>query len=114
MLDGYQKKFLEDLKKSDTLILVEGKRDRKALEAAGLNKIIEISGKTLEKVVDILKEKQSGVIILTDYDKEGIKQFKRLKSLSLSNEIKVYDDMRKKFKRIFRVNKIEELSSYFK
>jgi len=79
-----------------------------------LDNIVEISGKQLERVADIVKSKQSQVTILTDYDKEGVKQYKRLKKLLLSDEIKVDDIFRRKFKRVFLVNKIEEINYYFK
>lgn len=114
MLEKYQEKFLTAVQDSEILILVEGKKDRKALEMAGLDNIVEISGKSPEKVVDIVKEKQPHVTILTDYDEEGIIQYKRLKSLFLSNEINVDDSIRAEFKRTFLVTKIEELSGYFK
>ncbi len=114
MFDEHQTKFLADIHDSKTLILVEGKKDRIALEKAGLSGIIEISGKRPEKVVDIIKEKKKTVIVLTDYDKEGIKQYKRLKDLLIADEIKVDDTVRRDFKRTFLVNKIEEFNSYFK
>lgn len=114
MFEENQEKFLLEIRNSGTLLLVEGKRDRKVLENAGLENIIEISGKQLEKVADIVNGRDSKVTILTDYDKEGIKQYKRLKNLLLTNGIKIDDKLRRDFKRIFLVDKIEELISYFK
>ena len=114
MFEEYQEKFLDIVRNSGNIIVVEGKKDRKALEKSGLENIFEISGKSLEKVVDIITGKKLQIIILTDYDKEGIKQYKRLKSLLRPTEIKINDNIRRKFKRIFKVNKIEELNSYFK
>lgn len=114
MFEEHQEKFLTDIRKSGILLLVEGKKDRKVLERVGLDNIVEISGKQLDKVADIVNEKQSHIVILTDYDKEGIKQYKRLKSLLLADGIKINDRLRRDFKRTFLVNKIEELVSYFK
>ena len=115
MFEENQEKFLLELRSNnETVILVEGKNDRKVLERVGLNNIVEISGKQLEKVADIVNEKQLNVAILTDYDKEGVKQYKRLKSLLQANGVKVNDNIRRNFKRTFLVNKIEELSNYFK
>jgi len=114
MLEEIQEKLLSDIRHSETLLVVEGKRDREALRRAGLDNIVEISGRQLERVVDIVKSKQSQVTILTDYDKEGVKQYKRLKKLLLSDEIKVDDSFRREFKRTFLVNRIEELNGYFK
>ena len=114
MLEEIQEKLLADIRHSETLLVVEGKRDREALRKAGLDNIVEISGRRLERVADIVKSKQQQVTILTDYDKEGIIQYKRLKKLLLSDEIKVNDIFRREFKRVFLVNRIEELNGYFK
>ena len=114
MFEEHQKQFLRYMQITGDLILVEGKNDRKVLEKMGLENIFEISGKQLDTVADILKTKQQKVIILTDYDKEGIRQYKRLKSLLLANDIKTSDSIRRDFKRNFLVNKIEELTSYFR
>lgn len=109
-----QEKFLIELRSNKMLIFVEGKKDHKVLKMVGLDNIVEISGKQLEKVADMANEKQLRVTILTDYDSEGVKQYKRLKSLLQANGIKVDDSIRRNFKRMFLVNKIEELSSYLK
>ena len=114
MFKEYQENFLTRLRTSESLILVEGKNDSKVLHKMGLKNIVEISGKQLEKVADLVKETKSQVIILTDYDKEGISQYKRLKELLMSNDIKIDDNTRRDFRRIFLINRIEELSSYFK
>jgi len=114
MLETYQEEFLNNIRGYENLILVEGKKDRRVLEKLGLENIIEISGKRLEKVVDIIQKNGKQVSILTDYDKEGIKQYKRLKKLLSATEIKVNDKIRRDFKRNFLITKIEELSSYLK
>lgn len=115
MLEEDQKYFLRKLQESELYIIVEGKKDRKVLEKGGLSNIIEISGKRLEDVVDIVKKfKRNSVLILTDYDREGIKTYKRLKRLLVADEIYVDDFFRQSFKKIFWVNKIEELNAYMK
>lgn len=114
MLEEHQEKFMTEMRNSGTVILVEGKRDRKVLEKAGLTNIIEISGKQLEKVADIINGCETKVTILTDYDKEGIKQYTRLRDLLLTQGTKIDDRLRRDFKRTFLVNKIEELVDYFK
>ncbi|MEM5797326.1 MAG: toprim domain-containing protein [Candidatus Aenigmatarchaeota archaeon] len=114
MFEEHQKKFLSDIQKSNVLLLVEGKKDYEALKKAGIDNIFEISGRQLEKIADLIKTTCTRVAVLTDFDGEGIKQYKRLKKLLLSNEVKIDDDIRRKFKHIFHVNKIEELNGYFK
>ncbi len=112
MLDIHQEKLLSDIRDRNILLIVEGKKDKKALERMGLENIFEISGKRLENVSDNIKH--TLVAILTDYDREGMKYYKRLKSLLIANEIAVNDDIRRKFRKVFFVNKIEELNSHFK
>ncbi len=114
MLEEYQSKFISEMQESKNLIVVEGKKDRFALEKSGLENIVEISGKGLEKVADIVQDRRLPVTILTDFDNEGIKQYTRLEKLLLQAEIKVDDVTRHRFKRTFCVNKIEEINSYFK
>ncbi len=113
MFGKNQEKLLEILKESG-LIIVEGKKDRKVLEKMGLKNIVEISGKALEKVVDIIQEMGQQVIILTDYDKEGTEQYERLKNLLLSDGLREDNNIRNLFKATFSVNKIEELKFYLK
>lgn len=98
----------------ESVILVEGKNDRKVLEKIGLENILEISGKRLEQIVSILEEKGGKVTILTDYDSEGIRQYKRLKSLLNTTDVEVDDNTRRKFKTKFLINKIEEMQVYLK
>lgn len=112
MFDIHQERLLMDIWDRNILLIVEGKNDRKALERIGLENIVEISGKRLENVVD--KIKHTVVTILTDYDKEGLKHYKRLKSLLTANGIYVDDSIRRNFRKVFLVNKIEELNSHFK
>lgn len=114
MFEENQEKFLTRMQNNRSLIIVEGKKDSRVLREVGLENIMEISGKQLEKVADLVKEKQSEVIILTDYDKEGVAQYKRLKNLLVSSDIKIDDTARRDFRKIFPINRIEELSSYFK
>jgi 5S rRNA maturation endonuclease (ribonuclease M5) len=62
-------------------ILIEGKKDEHALKKLGINgNFIQVSGSGLKlfEVAEIAVESSSKVIILTDFDKKGIKLAKRL------------------------------------
>jgi 5S rRNA maturation endonuclease (ribonuclease M5) len=98
---------------SEVPIIVEGKRDEKALKNLGFQKIVKISGKPLEKVLEEVKDYKS-VVILTDFDEEGRKIFSRLNKLLSSHKIKVNSFLRKKIKSIFKIKKIEEINSLTK
>lgn len=88
----------------DKVVIVEGKRDKRALEKIGIRNVIEISGKPLSSIVNIVKGKH--VVILTDFDKEGKKLEKKLTYLFSKNKIKIDRMLRFKFLR-FGVDKIE-------
>lgn len=104
----------EDFEKEvgDSLVIVEGINDKKALLKIGINNIFAISGKSLCEVLE--KVKNSSVIILTDFDEEGKKKEKNLMRLFQSNGIKVDFSFRKKFRSTFKVQKIEEINSFTK
>lgn len=114
MFEENQAKYIEDILNSGTAILVEGKKDRKVLEDVGLENILDISGKRLDDVSSQIRKKYTKVIILTDFDREGVIQYKRLKSLLMSDEVEVDDNSRRKFKKMFLVNRVEELVTYLR
>ena len=104
-------KILVDL--SDFSIIVEGKRDKKALEGLGINNIFVISGKPLENFVDNLP-KDRKYIILTDFDEEGEHIKTNLSKLLLKNKFVVNEKIRQRFKNLFNVSKVEELNRILK
>lgn len=66
--------WVEGLKNSNKLIIVEGKKDKKALENFGIKNIKFLSG-SIYKFIESIREKE--VILLFDLDPEG----KRLYSI---------------------------------
>jgi len=98
-----------------TTIIVEGKKDKAALEKLGIGSILTISGKDNNKLLDVLKKKNiNRVIVLTDFDKEGEKRYKEILKVFEKNGIKTDSSIRGKFKQTFKINKIEELSTIAK
>jgi 5S rRNA maturation endonuclease (ribonuclease M5) len=77
---------------SNTLIIVEGKKDKLSLERLGLKNVKEIKG-PLFSFIENIKPKE--VVILTDLDNEGKKLYKILKSKLTSFGVKVDDKLRK-------------------
>lgn len=57
-------------------IIVEGKKDRAALERFGCTNILTLEDKALFEVVEAVNEKE--VVVLTDLDGEGRKLYARL------------------------------------
>ncbi len=71
---------IEKLKSSDKLIIVEGNKDKKALEKLGITNIATLSKKPLFHITEHIAEDNKEVIILTDLDREGKKLYGRLYS----------------------------------
>jgi 5S rRNA maturation endonuclease (ribonuclease M5) len=107
--------FLNILKDPNIWIIVEGKRDKEVLSKLEVKNIFDISGKRLEDCVGTLISKNpESVVILTDFDKEGLKKHKQLSKLFASNGIKINYIIRKRFNALFKVQKVEELNSFIK
>jgi 5S rRNA maturation endonuclease (ribonuclease M5) len=64
----------------ETAIIVEGKRDEKALKSLGLKDIIAINGRPLYQIAEIANTKKN-LVILTDFDKKGRQIEKKLRCL---------------------------------
>jgi len=71
--------IMNDLK--DTLAIVEGGWDEKALKSLGLKDIIAINGRPLYEVAEIASNSQKPIVILTDFDKKGRMLERKLKTL---------------------------------
>lgn len=81
--------WLDSLRDSNKLILVEGKKDKQKLEMLGINNIITISNKPLYKTIEKISEIDKEIVILTDLDREGRKLYSRIKHQCQRNGIKV-------------------------
>lgn len=111
------KELFEELSRNNSPILVEGKRDRKALIMGGLNdkRIIMHHGKSRLQVEEKLQHYDE-IILLLDYDKEGTKLNNHFKQVFRRIGIKVNLRYWKKIYEIFdgHIDCIENLRRYFK
>lgn len=89
----------------ESLVLVEGKKDKKALEKFGIKNVIELSGKPLFKLTEFEKE----VIILIDNDEEGDKILRELLQGFQLNKVKYSLRFRRELGKL-GIRKIEELN----
>jgi 5S rRNA maturation endonuclease (ribonuclease M5) len=97
----------------DKQVIVEGKRDKKALCLFGFNKVLTISS-GLYETVERIEEKE--ILVLTDFDNEGKKIAKKLNLFLQSLDYKVDRETRRKIGFMFaklRIKKIEELRGVF-
>ena len=95
----------------NTPIIVEGKNDKRPLSKLGFNNIYTISGQPLFYVADKISSQHKSVVILTDFDREGKKKAELLTKFFNSLGTKTLADIRRKFHRLFRVVKIEEMNA---
>jgi 5S rRNA maturation endonuclease (ribonuclease M5) len=83
MKKGIDEEKLEIIIKDlmEQVVIVEGKRDKKALKSLGLKDIIAINGRPLYEVAEIASNSIRPIVILTDFDKKGRQIEKKLRSL---------------------------------
>lgn len=75
------------------LIVVEGKKDKRALERLGCKKILTLENKPLYAVVEsLLPEKE--VVLLTDLDKKGKELYARLYRSCTKRGVRVDNTLR--------------------
>ncbi|MBI2109710.1 toprim domain-containing protein [Candidatus Woesearchaeota archaeon] len=103
--------WTQELKTSDKLIIVEGKKDKKALEELGITNLITIS-KPLYEVVEQISDKTKEIIILTDMDPEGRKLYSKLKTQLQKRKIKIDTKFREFLIRETKLTNIEGLPHY--
>ena len=102
------KRALEELNEKDAVIIVEGKKDRNALQRIGVRGRIELVNRSPEE----LSRRMSGekeAILLTDFDTTGEEICRRMQESLFSYNIKADVDLRKKFHRILRVRNFEKI-----
>ena len=111
--------LLKDIEKAKRyLIVVEGKKDKSALQSLGFERIFVIneSGKSIpEKIEEIqgLLSKKDKVCILTDFDKKGKQIYLLLKSKLQELGVKLDNTLRGVLLKE-RISHIEGLSHYIK
>ncbi len=75
-IEDFIKELIEESKCKP--VVVEGKKDKAALEKLGIHNIHTLSQKPLFSFVEEIAESYKSVILLLDNDKEGKKIFKKL------------------------------------
>ncbi len=71
--------WINKLKNSDKLIIVEGKKDKTALEELGIGKIVCLKNAIYKEVEKAVDNGNKEIVILTDLDKMGKKLYSKLK-----------------------------------
>ena len=103
--------WLEDLKRSDKIIIVEGPNDKKALEYFGINNIVTLSRKPIFQIVEDISMIAHQVIILTDFDKKGKELYGKLSSALQRHGVQIDNKFREYLLRT-RLSHIEGLVKF--
>ena len=96
---------------SSMLIIVEGKKDRAALNKIGIQNIIELSKKPLYRIIEEISDSNDECIILTDLDKKGKELYGRLNSELQKRGVKVNNKLRDFLFKNTRIRQIEGISN---
>lgn len=104
--------FIEKIKNSNTLVIVEGKKDKIALQKLGIKNIVELNKKPLFAVVEEISDSNEECIILTDLDKKGKEIFGKLNSNLQKNGVKINNKFREFLFKHTKLRQIEGIDSY--
>lgn len=99
-------------KKKDVLTIVEGKNDALALRAFSFTSIVELTGKPLYAVVELI-EKGATVQLLTDLDSEGKKLFSQLRADLTQRGVRIDNELRDALFKT-QLRQIEGLTAYLR
>lgn len=106
------KEWLEKLRNSRKLIIVEGKKDKAALEKLGVKNVFPISRKPIYSFIEGIEAKE--VIILTDMDRTGKRLYGIIKHNLQLKGIKVDNYFREYLFKNAKITQIEGLVHYLK
>ncbi|MEK6984671.1 MAG: toprim domain-containing protein [Nanoarchaeota archaeon] len=104
--------FIEKIKNSKTLVIVEGKNDKAALQKLGIENVMELSKKPIFQIVEEISDSNEECIILTDLDKKGKEIYGKLNSNLQNNGIKINNQFRKFLFRHTKLRQIEGINTY--
>ena len=104
-------KEVDNLKEENTLCIVEGPKDKKALEELGITNIMELSKAPLYKIVEVAAATDDIVAILTDTDEKGKELYHVLFRDLQKHGVKVDNRLREKlFEQ--KISHVEGLSKF--
>lgn len=106
------KKQIDFLIKNDILAIVEGKKDKAALNNLGIIKVKMLNKPLFAVVEDAVSSGTKVVALLVDMDKEGKKLYSKLNSDLSYRGIKINNELRKFLRRNTPLKNIEGLTSF--
>lgn len=103
---------INKIKQSNQLIIVEGKKDKKALENFGIKNVIELNKKPLFEIIENISNNNEKCIILTDLDKQGKELYGKLNSGLQQRGVKIDNNFRNFLFKNTKLRQIEGLETY--
>ena len=110
--DNEFSEHINKIKRSNQLIIVEGKKDKKALQNFGLKNIIELNKRPLFEIIENISDKNEECIILTDLDKQGKELYGKLNSGLQQRGVKIDNNFRNFLFKNTKLRQIEGLETY--
>ena len=103
---------LENIKNKDIIVIVEGIKDKRALNSFGIKRVKTLSRRAIYKVVEEVAENNRECIILTDLDKEGKRLFRMLNHDLNQNGVRVDKKFREFLFKHTQLRQIEGMKRY--
>ncbi|MDH5439229.1 MAG: hypothetical protein OEY31_01320 [Candidatus Bathyarchaeota archaeon] len=96
------------------VVVIEGPHDRRTLTRLGYRKPILLCSKVSHsELVDLISEKFSNVVVLTDFDEEGVQLNRRLSKLVERRGVKVDRFYRRRFRRLLKEARISTIEAIY-
>tara|TARA_Y100000310_G_scaffold159627_1_gene159295 strand:- start:55715 stop:56062 length:348 start_codon:yes stop_codon:yes gene_type:complete len=104
---------IQEIKESNKLVIVEGKKDKISLNKLGIKNIITLS-KPLYLIIEEISNNHKEAIILTDLDKQGKKLYGILRHNLQKRGVKIDNRFREFLFKNTKLSNIEGLNTYIK
>jgi 5S rRNA maturation endonuclease (ribonuclease M5) len=107
-------KIKEEIEEQKIIIIVEGKKDKAALEQFGITQIIILNGKDIWNRLEAVAQEHRGkeVLILSDFDNEGKKLYGKISKDLERLGMKINKRYREFFQKRTKLSHIEGIATY--
>lgn len=104
--------WIEKLRNSEKAVIVEGKKDKYALESFGIKNVFMLNKKPIYEMVEEVSALYERCVILTDLDKEGKKLYGKLSSALQHHGVEIDNYFREFLLKNTKIRQIEGLVVY--
>ena len=104
--------WINELQQTDQLILVEGEKDKAALNALSITNVLTVSKTPIHKIIEEVVKRNKRVVILTDLDREGKKYYATLRHQLQKQGVKIDTTFREFLFKETTLSHIEGLTRY--